>query len=127
MAEAQDFGLAAEATADRLLEAWGFEILERRYRAPGQAELDRIVRRDGRYLYVEVKARHRPAAWEDRASLLAYGTRQSARQLKSFLAYLTQHKSAAKSGFQDGEALGVLLYLSFDEQNVLQDLELIPL
>jgi putative endonuclease len=49
-------GRAGEDLAARFLEACGYTLLARRWRRPG-GEIDLIVARDGRVVFVEVKTR----------------------------------------------------------------------
>jgi putative endonuclease len=54
--ETAEFGLAGERLAERWLEARGWCILARRYRA-GRRDIDLIAERNGVVAFVEVKAR----------------------------------------------------------------------
>lgn len=62
--EAYQTGLSAEDDAADYLSAEGFEILARRFRAPG-GEIDLVARRGTLLVFVEVKARRSidDAAW----------------------------------------------------------------
>src|SRR5512139_220079 len=59
MTERGKLGLLGEKIAERHLKSLGFEILARRWRAPGAhaADLDIIARDGGEIVFVEVKAR----------------------------------------------------------------------
>jgi putative endonuclease len=73
MSRAQRLGDWGEDLACSLLAACGYEILARRFRAPG-GEIDVVARRRGVVAFVEVKTRGpsapaAPEAWVDRRKL----------------------------------------------------------
>ncbi|MBI4615685.1 MAG: YraN family protein [Planctomycetes bacterium] len=83
--EHRDLGRRGEAAAERELDARGYRVLARRFRAAG-GELDLVAVRDGVISFVEVKA-NRPGTGYDGAQRLDAGKRRRiARAAQAFVA-----------------------------------------